>query len=81
MLIKKMKELFSQEPAMFLGVIQALLSLFISFGLNLKTEQTGAILTFSAVLIAFITRSQVVPVDKLSTRTLNKIELNNTKEN
>jgi len=76
-----MKDAWSREPAMFLGVIQALLSLFISFGLNLKTEQTGAILTFSAVLIAFITRSQVVPVDKLSTRTLNKIELNNTKEN
>jgi len=76
-----MKDAWNREPAMFLGVIQALLSLFISFGLNLKTEQTGAILTFSAVLIAFITRSQVVPVDKLSTRTLNKIELNNTKEN
>jgi len=76
-----MKDAWSREPAMFLGVIQALLSLFISFGLNLKTEQIGAILTFSAVLIAFITRSQVVPVDKLSKRTLDKIEINNIKEN
>jgi len=71
-----MKDAWSHEPAMFLGVIQALLSLFISFGLNLKTEQIGAILTFLAVLIAFITRSQVVPVDKLSQRTLDKIDLN-----
>ena len=76
-----MKELFSQEPAMFLGVIQALLALFISFGLHLTIEQIGAILTFIAVLIAFITRSQVVPVDKLSKRTLDKIEINNIKEN
>ena len=74
-----MKEAWSKEPAMFLGVIQALLSLFISFGLNLKTEQIGAIVTFSSVIIAFITRSQVVPVDKLSQRTLDKIDLN--KEN
>lgn len=74
-----MKTLWNREPAMFLAVIQAVLILLVTFGVMLTVAQSGAILTVSAAILGFITRSQVVPVDKLSKRTLDKIELN--KEN
>jgi hypothetical protein len=54
-----MKNLWSSEPTAVLAVIQAAITLLISFGLHLSAEQIGAILTFSGVLLALINRSQV----------------------
>jgi hypothetical protein len=63
-------ELAKREPALIIGVVQAvlqtLIALLVAFGLSLNAQQTGAILAFTsavATLIAtLITRSQVTPV-------------------
>ena len=57
-----MKNLWSKEPAMILGTIQAILAAVTSFGLQLTTEQIGAIMTVSSMIIGLITRFRVSPV-------------------
>jgi len=54
----------SQEPALVVGAVQASIVLGVSFGLSLSQEQTAAILAFTAAVLAFVTRSQVSPVQK-----------------
>ncbi len=54
-----------REPAMVLALVQAVLVLAVTFGLHLTPEQTGAILTLSAVILGLITRTQVTPVAAL----------------
>lgn len=56
-----MGTLWGREPAMVLAFIQAVIVLAVTFGLSLTPEQTGAILTLSAVALGLITRSQVTP--------------------
>jgi hypothetical protein len=51
--------IWKKEPALLLGVIQALIVLGVAFGLQLTAEQTGAILAVLAALIALLTRQQV----------------------
>ena len=36
--------IFKREPALILGAIQAIITLAVSFGLQLSAEQTGAIM-------------------------------------
>ena len=50
------------EPVMTLAIIQMALALFVSFGLQLSGEQVGAIVAFSAAVLAWIARSKVSPV-------------------
>ena len=57
-----MENLWGREPAMVLAFVQAVIVCAVSFGLRLTPEQTGAILTLTAVLLGLITRSQVTPV-------------------
>jgi hypothetical protein len=54
--------MFGREPVLIMGAIQAGLALAVSFGLSLTAEQTGAVLAFSAAVLAVITRRQVTPV-------------------
>ena len=56
-----MGSLWNREPVLFMTVIQAGLALLLSFGIHLSVEQIGAILAFSAAVIGFVVRSQVVP--------------------
>ena len=56
--------MWGREPAMILGLIQAALALAMGFGLSLTTEQMGAVLAFTAAVLAVITRQQVTPVAK-----------------
>ena len=42
--------------------VQALIVLGVSFGLQLSSDQTAAILAVTAVVLGLITRSQVTPV-------------------
>lgn len=56
--------MFGREPALWLGLIQTLIALSVGFGLNLTNQQTALILSASAAVIAFVTRSQVTPVVK-----------------
>ena len=59
-----MQNLWNREPAMIIGLVQSAIILLVSFGLNLSNEQTGAILAFTAAVLAIVTRSQVSPVNK-----------------
>lgn len=56
-----MSSILNREPVMTLAVVQALLVLLVSFGIDLSTEQTGAILAASAAVLGWITRSKVTP--------------------
>lgn len=51
----------SNEPVLFLTVVQATLTLLVSFGLGLSTEQVGAILFVSASVLGLIARQKVTP--------------------
>lgn len=55
-----MKKLLSSEPALFLGLLQAAVALAVSFGLDLSPEQVGALMAFSAALLAVVLRQTVV---------------------
>lgn len=55
------QNLWGREPAMVLALVQAVIVLGVSFGLRLSPEQTGAILTLTAVILGLITRTQVSP--------------------
>lgn len=56
-----MGSLWNREPAMVMAVVQCAIALAISFGLHLSTEQTGAVVAFTAALLGLITRSRVTP--------------------
>ena len=53
--------LWGREPAMIVALVQAVIVLGISFGLQMTPEQQGAILAITAVVLGLITRSQVSP--------------------
>ena len=59
---KTMGNLWDQEPAVYVAVITAALTLLVAFGFDLTVEQTGAIVAFVQVVAGFLTRSQVSPV-------------------
>jgi hypothetical protein len=52
-----------REPALIAGLVQAVLALLISFGVDLSQEQTGAILAVTAAVLALVVRARVTPVD------------------
>lgn len=54
-----MKNIWATEPTAVLAVIQAGLTLLLSFGLHLSGEQMASIVTFSGLLLALVNRSQV----------------------
>lgn len=51
----------SAEPVAFYAVVQAALTLAVTFGLRLTPEQTGAVLVFTGAVLAFLTRQRVTP--------------------
>lgn len=57
-----MGTIWGREPAMVLALVQAVIVLGVSFGLQLSSDQTAAILAVTAVVLGLITRSQVTPV-------------------
>jgi hypothetical protein len=59
--------LWSREPALIVGFVQAALMLGITFGLHLTVEQVGAISAVLAALFALLTRSQVASPSTVNT--------------
>ena len=57
-----MIERIKNEPALVMGLIQAVLVLLVSFGSRLTSEQAGAILAVSAAVLSIVTRQMVVPM-------------------
>lgn len=56
-----MGTLWGREPALILGVVQAVLAVAISFGVDLTPQQVGMILAATAAVLALITRQRVTP--------------------
>lgn len=54
--------IFGREPAMVLALVQAIIVVAVSFGLNLTKEQTVGLLALTAIVLGLITRSRVTPV-------------------
>jgi hypothetical protein len=59
-----MLERINQEPALTLGVVQALIALAVGFGLPVTPEQTALIVAATAAVLSWVTRTQVTPVAK-----------------
>lgn len=57
-----MGKIWNREPALFIGLISAIMALVVSFGLELSADQVGAIMAVTTAVLAFITRSKVTPV-------------------
>ena len=57
------------EPALVSGAVTAVIALAMTFGLNLSTEQVGAILAVVAAGLAFVVRAQVTPTVKTDSET------------
>ena len=57
-----MVERVQQEPALTLGLVQALIALAVGFGLDITGEQVALIVAFTAAVLSWVTRSNVTPV-------------------
>lgn len=55
------------EPVLIQSLVQAILGLFLAFGVNLSNEQTGSIMAVVAVILAIFARMFVTPTSKLTT--------------
>jgi hypothetical protein len=53
--------IWNREPALVMGAVQAILALILAFGVDLTSEQVGAILAVSAALLALAVRAKVTP--------------------
>jgi hypothetical protein len=54
------------EPVLIQSLVQAILGLFLAFGVNISNEQTGSIMAVVAVILAIIARMFTVPTNKLN---------------
>ena len=54
------------EPVLIQSLVQAILGLFLAFGINISNEQTGSIMAVVAVILAIIARMFVTPTNKLN---------------
>lgn len=53
--------IFNREPALILGVVNAIVALVVGFGLDLTAEQVGLISAATSAVLALVARSQVTP--------------------
>ena len=51
-----------REPVLITGFLQAVLGLLLAFGIDLSTEQIGAIMALTDAGLAFVARRKVTPV-------------------
>ncbi len=58
--------IWNREPALFYGDVNATIALAVSFGLELKPDQIGALLAVTSALLALVTRTQMTPNVKLN---------------
>ncbi len=53
--------IIGREPVLVYMIVQAGITLAVTFGLRLTPEQTGAILTFTLAVLSFLVRRKVSP--------------------
>lgn len=58
--------IIKNEPVLIQSLVQAILGLFLAFGVNLSNEQTGSIMAVVAVILAIVARMFVTPTNKLN---------------
>jgi hypothetical protein len=51
----------SQEPAVYGGLVAAVIAAAVTFGLHLSTEQIGAIMAVVTIALGFLVRANVTP--------------------
>lgn len=51
--------IFKREPALIIGLVQAIIALAVAFGFELSSEQVGAVLALTAAGLAVVTRQSV----------------------
>lgn len=56
-----MATLWGREPALLIGLANALLALAIGFGANITPEQVGLILAAATAVLAVVVRQNVTP--------------------
>lgn len=54
--------MFGREPALFLGLITAIVQLAVGFGLDISSEQQALIGAATLALVSFAVRQSVTPV-------------------
>lgn len=65
--------IFKREPALIIGMVQAIIALAIAFGFDLSSEQVGAVLALTAAGLAVVTRQSVyspATVERIEARQL-----------
>jgi hypothetical protein len=55
--------LWNREPALFYGLVNAVIALVCAFGLDLSGEQIAGIMAVTSAVLAVITRRAVTPVE------------------
>ena len=63
------KDLVKNEPVLLQSLVQAVLGLFLAFGIDLSHEQVGSIMAVTAIVLAVIARMFVTPDNKLNDTT------------
>jgi len=58
--------LWRREPALFYGLVNSVIALVVSFGLQLSADQIGAIMAVTSAVLALATRRQFTPPVKPS---------------
>lgn len=51
--------IWKREPALFYGLVNAIIALVVSFGLDLTVDQIGAIMAVTSAALALVTRRQI----------------------
>lgn len=59
--MKTILERVKNEPALLIGLVAAVISLVLAFGVSLTDEQVGGIMAVVVAVLAVVTRSQVTP--------------------
>lgn len=56
------KRALGSEPALFMGLVHAVLSLVLAFGIGLSADQIAGINAVAAAFFALVVRQKVTPV-------------------
>jgi len=70
--------MFGREPAVIMGLVGAAVALGVGFGLPITPQQVGLIMAFTSAVLAFVTRSQVVPTATANRQIETAIQLPST---
>lgn len=65
--LESIHDRIATEPVMFMAFIEALIGVFIVFGVDLTTEQSAAILIATGSLLSLIARQKVTPTRSIQT--------------